>query len=175
MPSSGIASTIRLTGAHFTTPAWDRVVRATPARGEHHAALREARDGALLAAGISRLEAQYGDPLASLDHFTLVIRNYHDAGNIGLIFSPLASLAALLHRLGCYELAATIAGFAFSPLTTAAIRELGTAIAHLRHVLGDQTYESLASKGAAMTAAAMATYAYDQIDQARAALNAVSK
>jgi hypothetical protein len=40
--------------------------------------------------------------------------------------------------------------------------------------LGDQTYESLARKGETMTTAAMATYAYDQIDQARAQLSAVS-
>ena len=53
--------------------------------------------------------------------------------------------------------------------------EFGTAIAHLREVLGDQTYESLARKSETMTTAAMATYAYDQIDQARAELNAVSK
>jgi hypothetical protein len=33
----------------------------------------------------------------------------------------------------------------------------------------------LACQGGTMTTAAMATYAYDQIDQARAALNAVSK
>ena len=59
---------------------------------------------------------------------------------------------------------------------TAAIEpELSTAIAHLREVLDDQTYESLARKGETMTTAAMATYAYDQIDQARAELNAVSK
>jgi hypothetical protein len=37
---------------------------------------------------------------------------------------------------------------------------------HLRDVLGDQAYESLARKGETMTTAAMATYAYDQIDQA---------
>jgi hypothetical protein len=37
-------------------------------------------------------------------------------------------------------------------------------------VLGDQTYESLARKGETMTTAAMATYAYDQIDQARTEL-----
>jgi hypothetical protein len=59
---------------------------------------------------------------------------------------------------------------------TAAIEPgLSTAIAHLRHVLGDQTYESLARKGETMTTAAMATYAYDQIDQARTELKAVSK
>ena len=56
-----------------------------------------------------------------------------------------------------------------------AFPEIDTAITHLREVLGEQTYESLAHKGETMTAAAMATYAYDQIDQARAALNRVSK
>jgi hypothetical protein len=35
--------------------------------------------------------------------------------------------------------------------------------------------ESLARKGETMTIATIATYAYDQIDQARAQLNAVSK
>ena len=53
--------------------------------------------------------------------------------------------------------------------------KLSAAVAHLRDVLGDQTYESLARKGKTMTTAAMATYAYDQIDQARAELNGVSK
>ena len=48
-------------------------------------------------------------------------------------------------------------------------------ITHLREVLGDETYESLAREGETMTTAAMATYAYDQIDQARAELNAVLK
>jgi hypothetical protein len=48
-------------------------------------------------------------------------------------------------------------------------------IAITRDVLGDQAYESLARKGEAMTTAEMATYAYDQIDQARAELNTVSK
>ncbi len=68
-----------------------------------------------------------------------------------------------------------IAGFAVDPLTAHLIPEINTTIAHLREVLGDQTYESLARKGETMTTAAIATYAYDQIDQARAELNAVSK
>jgi predicted ATPase/class 3 adenylate cyclase len=128
----------------------------------------------LLVGQLSRLEAEHGDPLAALDHVTLAIRNYHDAGN-ALIRGPLAILAAFFDRLGRYQPAATIAGFAVSPMTAAIEPELSTAIAHLREVLGDQTYESLARKGEAMTTAAMATYAYDQIDQARAELNAVSK
>jgi hypothetical protein len=45
----------------------------------------------------------------------------------------------------------------------------------LRDALGDQSYESLAHKGKTMTTAAMVTYAYDQIDQARAELKAVSE
>ena len=66
-------------------------------------------------------------------------------------------------------------GFAPQSHDRGRIPEFNTAIAHLRDVLGDQTYESLARKGETMTTAAMVTYAYDQIDQARAELNAVSK
>ena len=62
-----------------------------------------------------------------------------------------------------------------APCPQSSSPKISTAITHLREVLGDQTYESLARKGETMTTAAMATYAYDQIDQARAELNAVSK
>jgi predicted ATPase len=127
-----------------------------------------------LAVGLSRLEAECGDPLAALDYNMLAIRNYHDAGNTVNVSLAQAQLALVFDRLGRYEPAATIAGSAFSPLT-AALPEFSAAIAHLRHVLGDQTYESLARKGETMTTAAMVTYAYDQIDQARAELNAVTK
>ena len=88
---------------------------------------------------------------------------------------PLAILAAVSDRLRRYEPAATVAGFAISPLTIAALPELSTGIAHLRNVLGDHSYESLARKGEAMTTAAVATYIYDQIDQARTELKAVAK
>ncbi len=62
-----------------------------------------------------------------------------------------------------------------SPFAGAVIPESRIAITHLREVLGEQTYESLARKGETMTTAAMATYAFDQIDQARTELNAVSE
>jgi len=128
-----------------------------------------------LAANLARLEAEHGDPVAAFDHLSLAIRNYHNSGNTSTIRVPLAVLAALFDRLGRYEPAATIAGFALSPFSAAAVPEITTAIAHLRSVLGDQTYESPARKGEAMTTSAIATYAYDQIDQARAELNAVSE
>jgi len=123
-----------------------------------------------LALVLARLEAEHGDTVSAFDHLTLAIRRLHDSGNTTVMRNPLAILAASFDRLGRYEPAATIAGFARSPLSTAAFPEISTAIAHLRDVLGDQTYESLARKGEMMTTAAMATYAYDQIDQARTEL-----
>jgi hypothetical protein len=119
---------------------------------------------------LGRLEAEHGDPLAALDYVTLTIRNYYDAGNTAVIRMPLACLAAVLDRVRRYEAAATIAGFAIDPLISAAFPEIADAIAHLRSVLGDQAYESLAHTGEAMTISAMATYAYDQIDEARTEL-----
>ena len=127
-----------------------------------------------LAVGLSRLEAERGDPLAALDYTTLAIRNYHEAGNTANMHLAEAELAVLFDRLGRYENAATIAGCALSPLT-AALPEFTTAIAHLRHVLGDPTYESLARKGKTMTTTSMAKYAYDQIDLVRAELDSISK
>jgi predicted ATPase len=124
----------------------------------------------LLAGALSHVEAEHGDPLAALDYVTLAIGNFHDAGNTTGVRSALAMLAAFFDRLGRHELAATIAGFALSPLTATALPEFNTAIAHLREVLGDPAYESLARMGETMTTAEMATYAYDQIDQARTEL-----
>jgi predicted ATPase len=128
-----------------------------------------------LATRLSRLEVEHGDPLAALDHVTLAIGNFYDSGNVAYVRGPLATLAVFLDRLGLLEPAASIAGFAFNPFTTSIVPQLSTVIAHLREVLGDQTYESLARKGETMTTATMVTFAYDQIDQARTQLNATSK
>jgi predicted ATPase len=124
----------------------------------------------LLAGVLSGLEAEHGDPLAALDYITLAIRTFHDAGNTTGVRTTLGILAVLFDRLGRHEPAATMAGHPISPHTEAAFPEINTAIAHLRDVLGDPAYESLARKGATMTTAAMVTYAYDQIDQARTEL-----
>ena len=124
---------------------------------------------------LARFEANSGDPLAALDHFAVAIHDLRDAGNTADMRGALATLAACLDRLGCHDPAATIAGFTVGPLIAVMFPEFGTAIAHLRDVLGDQNYESLARKGETMTITAMVTYAYDQIDQARTELKAVSK
>jgi predicted ATPase/class 3 adenylate cyclase len=128
-----------------------------------------------IAVTLARLEAEYGPPLAALEYASQAIRTYHDSGNTSMMGTPLVVLATLFHRLRRHLPAATIAGFALNPFTEAVLPEFSTAIAHLREVLGDQTYESLARKGETMTTTAMVTYAYDQIDQARTELNAVSK
>jgi predicted ATPase len=120
-------------------------------------------------------ESKYGDRAAALDYLAVAIRNHHESGNIGMLPIPLGILAAVLDRLGRYEPAATLAGLAaVNPMAAATLPELGTTIAHLRDVLGDQTYEALARKGEGMTISAMVTYAFDQIDQTRTELNAVS-
>jgi hypothetical protein len=54
--------------------------------------------------------------------------------------------------------------FALSPYSAPPFPGITTAIAHLRDVLGDESYESLARQGESMTTAAMVTYAYDQIE-----------
>ena len=52
--------------------------------------------------------------------------------------------------------------------------EIGSTIAHLREVLGDDKCETLAEASRAMTNAAMANYALEQIDLARAELSSPS-
>ena len=123
-----------------------------------------------MTANLAELAVERGDPLAALEHIGLAIRHLHDSGNTETLRSPFTNLAILLDRLGCHESAATIAGFGFSPLTAASFPTINTVIAHLRSVLGDQTYDSLARNGGHMTTAAMVAYAYEQIDSARAEL-----
>jgi hypothetical protein len=58
-------------------------------------------------------------------------------------------------------------------MTAETIPGLNSVISHLRDVLGDETYQSLARKGELMTTSAMVAYAYDQIDQTRAELEQI--
>ena len=70
-----------------------------------------------VAMSLAGLEAKHGDSRAALDHLTLAIRNFYDCGNVAYIRFALATLAVFLDRLGRLEPAATIAGFALSPLS----------------------------------------------------------
>ena len=75
----------------------------------------------VLANLLALLEAEQGDTVSAFDHLTLAIRNFHNAGDTTTIRVPLASLAVLFDRLGRFEPAATIAGFALSPLAASAV------------------------------------------------------
>lgn len=123
-----------------------------------------------LAGILSRLAATHGDPTDVFDFLTLAIRHYSDSGRFSLLPSPLAILAAYLDRLGHYEPAATISGFAATPFGRATVPEIAAVISRLRGVLGDQAYESFAHAGKSMTNGAMVTYALEQIDRARVQL-----
>ena len=129
-----------------------------------------------LVANLAQVEVERGDPLAALDHITLAIRNLHDSGNV--VQSPFPSDKPRGRSSTGSDATSQpppSQGSHSVPYMALAFPEINTAIAQLRDVLGDQTYESLARKGETMTTAEMATYAYDQIDQARAELNAVSE
>jgi predicted ATPase/class 3 adenylate cyclase len=121
-----------------------------------------------LAVSLARLAIIHGEPEDAFDFMTLSIRRYHDSGTISFLRTTLAVFAAFLDRLGHYEPAAIISGFASTPITDATYPEFSTTINHLRAVLGDQVYESSARTGEHMTSSAMAAYALDQIDRARA-------
>jgi len=121
--------------------------------------------------GLSRLAVNHGEPMEAIDYLVLAIRNYQDSGSFLLVTGPLSMIAVLLDRFGRHEPAATIMGFGDVPSSRQVFPEVDSAITHLREVLGDQTYESLALVGADMTTAAMAAYAFDQIDQLRASLD----
>jgi hypothetical protein len=82
----------------------------------------------------------------------------------------MAVLAHYFDRIERYEVAATLSGFATTTFAATYLPETEIAISHLREVLGEKTYGSLAERGAAMTNAAMAKYALEQIDLARAKL-----
>ncbi len=129
---------------------------------------RQLESGLLVS--LSRLTAAHGDPRDAFNFLTLAVRHYHDSGSFSLILGPLTILAALLDRLGYHEPAATISHFADSPFTRTGYPEITTTIKHLRTVLGDEAYESFARVGANMTNGAMAAYALEQIDRARAGL-----
>lgn len=115
---------------------------------------------------LSRLAARHGDPFDAFDYLALAIRVRYDSGSFSLMDNALAALAVVFDRLGHYEPAATISAFAANPFTRKAFPQINTAIAHLREVLGDEAYQSFA--GAGMTNAAMASFAFEQIDRARA-------
>jgi predicted ATPase len=140
----------------------------------HRRGLKIARDNgnpqveAHHAARLSTFATIHGEPDAIFEYLTLAIRNYYDTGSFSFMSSALAILAIFFDHLGHSAPAATLSGFAADPFSHAAVPEIDTAITHLREVLGEAPYEELARTGENMTIAEAATYAFQQIDLARA-------
>jgi hypothetical protein len=124
----------------------------------------------VLAQNLSSLAAPYAGPVDALEFLALALGNYYASGSLTFTSGSLGILTALFDRLGRHEPAAIISGFADAPVAQATFPEIAPAVAHLREVLGDETYESFAHAGANMTNAAQAAYAIDQIERARAEL-----
>ena len=122
---------------------------------------------AAIAVMLSLAASTRDDPSDSLDYVALAIRHYLDAGSVSLMHNPLAVLVGVFDRLGHHEQAATISGFAASPMARAGYPQLEATVTHLREVLGDKAYESFARAGEAMTIAAVANYALANIERAR--------
>jgi hypothetical protein len=127
----------------------------------------------VIAMNLASLSVAHADAVDALEFSGIAIRKYFDSGSLAYISGPLGILAALFDRLGVYEPAAVISGFADTPISRVAYPEIVTAIAHLREVLGDDVYESLARGGTRLTNAAKASYALEQIDRARAELRSL--
>jgi hypothetical protein len=151
-----------------------------PSRGQSPRAAgcrrqRQPRQQDTLAVLASRIEAEYGDSLGALHYIAVAIHNNHDSGNPTNMRIPMATLCTVLDRMGRYEPAATIAGFASlpSPRRRRLNFSLRQPICALSSVT--KTTNRFARKGETMSTAEIATYAYDQIDQARTALDAVSE
>ena len=122
---------------------------------------------AAIAVMLSIAASTRDDPSDSLDYLSVAIRHYHDAGSVTLMQNALASLVGVFDRLGHLEQAATISGFAASPMALAGYPQLEATITHLRETLGDTVYASFARAGEAMTIAAMANYALVNIELVR--------
>jgi len=121
---------------------------------------------------LANIAAMTGDASGALDYIALSVSTYYDSGSSSYVSGPVGILVVLLDELGQYEQAATISGFSDSPVSGVYNPLIGSAHTHLRQVLGDERFETLAHSGAKMTNSAMAGYALEQIDCARAQLAA---
>lgn len=142
----------------------------------HHRGMQIAKDSgnrqleSYHAGNLSWLASSLGDPAEALEYVTIALSRFYNTGHFSVLPSAIAVLASILDRLGLYEAAATISVSASTAFAGATYPEIHATLAHVRHVLGDDTYEDLAREGASMSSAVLAAYALEQIDSARAVL-----
>ena len=113
---------------------------------------------------------ELGKPAEALDYVTIALSRFYNSGHFSVVPSAFGVLTSVLDGLGIYEPAAIISAGASTPFTSAAYPEIHDAVGHLREVLGDKLFETLSCRGESLSIAAMAEYAFEQIDLARAHL-----
>lgn len=123
-----------------------------------------------IATVLTGLATTHGEPADALGYALVSIGFYYDSGNFFLVKNTLSVLVAILERLGEFDSAAVISGFADESFNRDSHPEFGAAIDRLRDRLGAETYESLSGTGEHMTLNAAIDYAFDQIDRIRAGL-----
>jgi hypothetical protein len=123
-----------------------------------------------LTIGLARLAIVHGETREVLEFVATTVHRYHDSASFSFLHISVAVLAAFFDRLGRYEPAAVMSGFASTPITDVTFPEFDTTILHLRQALGDDAYDARARRGEKMTNATAANYALEQIDLARAEL-----
>ena len=110
----------------------------------------------LLACSLASLEAKFGDLLAALEYSAVAIRNYHDAGNTTNMRPALSGARSPSRPARTPSNQRRPSQDSRSIPSPRRRSRISTAIAHLRDVLGDKTYESLARKGETMTTSEIA-------------------
>ncbi|MCA4722897.1 ATP-binding protein [Mycolicibacterium fortuitum] len=126
----------------------------------------------IIAGLLAGLAADRGQLTEAFGYIAQTVRHYYDSGTTELMRVTLGLLAALLVRLGIHEPATTIMGFTTAAIGYPSFPEISAAITHLRNVLGEERYQSLAMAGATMTTTEIADYAFEQIDRGRSHLAA---
>ena len=116
------------------------------------------------AGNLSWLASGRGDPIEPLDNVTLAVTRLYNTGHFSVMPSALAVLVSILDRLDRYEPAATLSAPRIYRLLRRDVSRDRCSADHLRDVLGDEAFEQFARRGEAMTNAALAAYALEQID-----------
>ncbi len=124
-----------------------------------------------IARDAARLHTSEGDPDAALALFGPAIESFHQAGSVAQLIITLASVPALLERVGRLDAAATLlAAISREPASFHHVPELVDLGDRLTELLGDERSRQCASAGAALDLNDAAVYAREQIELARRAL-----
>jgi tetratricopeptide (TPR) repeat protein len=116
-----------------------------------------------LAQDAARLEAVHGRLDEALALFSKAINAFHQAGNVVFLAATLASLAVSFDRFDRPVVAATLYGASTRQASIGLVPHLDDVVAHLRSVLGEDTFAECVAAGADREIADAVRYAHEQI------------